>query len=137
MSRSLAVRFLLTVLGALALALAAPADELASGAPEGFGPFYRLESPTQTPGAAALQESSGEMWGQAPRFGNTPQVKAYNGALPEGARGVEFTTPVRPSDVGLGKPGEVAIWPQGSPGVTDAGHGFVKIVCTVTRNTQC
>ena len=27
-------------------------------------------------------------------------IKAYNGALPEGARGVAFTTPVRPNDVG-------------------------------------
>ncbi len=77
------------------------------------------------------------MWGTTARGGLNPTVKAYQGPLPEGARGIEFTTNVKPSDVGLGRPGDIALWRQGSPGVVDAGNDYVKIACTVVRNTQC
>ncbi len=110
---------------------------LADDAAGSYGPFHRLESPTQTPATAALQEANGEMWGATAAGGLNPTVKAYQGPLPSGARGVEFTTPVRPSDVGLGRPGNIAIWRRGSPGVVDVDDDFVKIACTVVRNTQC
>ena len=110
---------------------------LADDAAGSYGPFHRLESPTQTPATAALQEANEEMWGATARGGLNPTVKAYQGPLPPGARGVEFTTPVRPSDVGLGRPGDIAIWRRGSPGVVDVDDDFVKIACTVVRNKQC
>lgn len=110
---------------------------LADDAAGSYGPFHRLESPTQTPATAALQEANGEMWGATARGGLNPTVKAYQGPLPPGARGVEFTTPVRPSDVGLGRPGDIAIWRRGAPGVVDVNDDYVKIACTVVRNTQC
>ncbi len=64
-------------------------------------------------------------------------MEAYQGPLPEGARGIESTTKVKPSDVGLGRSGDIALWRQGSPGVLEAGNGYVKIACTVIWNTQC
>ena len=117
--------------------LATEAAGLADDAAGSYGPFHRLESPTQTPATAALQEANGEVWGATARGGLNPAVKAYQGPLPPGARGVEFTTPVRPSDVGLGRPGDIAIWRRGSPGVIDVDDDFVKIAGTVVRNTQC
>ena len=103
---------------------------------DAYGPFYRLEGLTQTPATAAMQEASGEVWGTTARGGLYPSVAAYQGPLPEGARGIEFTTGVKPSDIGLGKPGNIAIWRQGSPGVHDAGNDYVKIAANV-RNAQC
>ena len=119
--------------GSVATNTASLADDAAGS----YGPFHRLESPTQTPATAALQEANEEMWGATARGGLNPTVKAYQGPLPPGARGVEFTTPVRPSDVGLGRPGDIAIWRRGSPGVVDVDDDFVKIACTVVRNKQC
>jgi hypothetical protein len=117
--------------------VATEAGGLADDAAGSYGPFHRLESPTQTPATAALQEANGGVWGATARGGLNPTVKAYQGPLPPGARGVEFTTPVRPSDVGLGRPGDIAIWRRGSPGVVDVDDDYVKIGCMVVRNTQC
>lgn len=61
-----------------------------------FGPFHRLESPTQTVEDAARQEQSGEVWRRAGRYELIPKVTAYDGPLPRNVRGVEFTTPVEP-----------------------------------------
>ena len=66
-------------------------------APAAFGPFCRVESPTQTANIAAEQEASGgELWGSIPRLGAVPQVKAYRGLLRDGERGIEFWTDVPP-----------------------------------------
>lgn len=62
-----------------------------------FGPFHRVESPTQTSEVAAKQVSSSEIWGRASKpNGLFPCVKAYPGALSPERRGIEFTTPVQP-----------------------------------------
>lgn len=58
--------------------------------------YHRLASRTQTPHDAAMQETSGEIWGRAPRDSDIPKVKAYPGPLPPGAKGIEFTTDVEP-----------------------------------------
>lgn len=100
--------------------------------------FHRLESPTQTPDVARMQEASGEVWGRTPRGGDVPQVQAYSGPLPEGARGVEFTTNTPPSSVNA-LSGE-ARWRQGDAGVSSReqnGSDFAVIQCAVTKNTQC
>jgi RHS repeat-associated protein len=100
--------------------------------------FHRLESPTQTAEIAAAQQASGEIWGRTPRGGDVPTVQAYEGPLPEGTRGVEFTTDAPPSSVNPGS--SEARWREGSPGVesrTVNGEDFAVIGCTVTRNTQC
>jgi hypothetical protein len=113
------------------------ADVGGGGAGSEYGPFYRLESPTQTPETAALQESSGEIWGHSAQGSDIPSVKAYNGPLPEGARGIEFTTDTPPTPTGMIKPGQIAQWYSGSPGVEDIDSNTVRIRCTVTLNTQC
>lgn len=69
-----------------------------------YGPFHRLESPTQTAATARLQAASGEIWGAPARLnGLFPCVKAYRGPLPPATRGIEFTTTVAP-DMGSSTP---------------------------------
>lgn len=59
-----------------------------------FGPFHRKEGRTQSAQVAALQVSSGEIWGGTPKNGGmVPTVQAYPGLLPA-CRGVEFTTDI-------------------------------------------
>jgi hypothetical protein len=62
-----------------------------------YGPFHRINSTSQTDELAYLIEESGELWGKAPfKSGGTPQPKAYDGPLPAGKIGIEFTTTVAP-----------------------------------------
>jgi len=97
------------------------------------GPFHRLESPTQTPEDAAQQVSSGEVWGRAPRGSDIPKVQAYEGPLPEGARGIEFTTDVTPDPYGI--PGQPE-WSGPRPGVRVEDE-FAKICATSISTSQC
>jgi hypothetical protein len=94
--------------------------------------YYRAESPTQTPADAIRQEQSGELWGGAARFSDIPKVKAYVGPMPDGQRGVEFTTTVQPDS--SCPPGQV-YWSGPRVGV-DVSHGCAKIKINVVRNTQ-
>jgi hypothetical protein len=48
-----------------------------------YGPFHRLESPTQTTAVASQQVASGEIWGAPARGSNIPSVKAYRNSLPQ------------------------------------------------------
>ncbi len=107
--------------------------------------YRRLESGTQSLEAAAMQEASGEIWGRPAQntfASDFPKAKAYEGPLPEGARGVEFATDV-PPDSGH-KPG-IPTW--GSlRGMTDVEgvvrpgvvveDGFAKIKVEILKNTQ-
>ena len=100
--------------------------------PARYGPFYRLESSTQTPETARLQQEAGEIWGTAPRSSDIPAVQAYDGPLPAGVRGVEFYTDVSPDP---GMPPRMVYWrgPRAGVRVED---GYAKICCVVTQNTQ-
>jgi hypothetical protein len=68
--------------------------------PARYGPFHRLESPTQTREDAEKQVASGEIWGRTPMGSGWPQVQAYHGSLPDRANGVEFYTDVEPDEGG-------------------------------------
>ena len=94
--------------------------------------YHRRESPTQTVADAALQQATSEVWGRA-AFGSTiPKVKAYTGPLPEGQRGIEFTTDV-PTDDGCAP--SRAEWSGPRPGVVLQGD-YAKIKVVITKNTQ-
>lgn len=97
--------------------------------------YHRRDSPTQTPDVARQQEQSGELWGRPSITSDIPKVKAYDGPLPDGVRGIEFTTDVEP-DPGCppGRP-EWSGNPNPRPGVVVEGD-VVKIRITVTKNTQ-
>ena len=61
-----------------------------------YGPFYRVND---TPEVVRHILATGELWGTKP--GNyfrsdTPKVKAYQGKLPDGAKGIEFETDIAP-----------------------------------------
>ncbi|MFK3978986.1 RHS repeat-associated core domain-containing protein [Micromonospora sp. NPDC050397] len=101
-----------------------------------YGPYHRLESPTQKPEVADQMVKSGELWGRVSRvsFQDRPMVQAYRGALPDGKRGVEFYTPIKPLSPRNSPPGE-ARWVAGMPGVREEGD-FAKIPIFITRNTQ-
>jgi hypothetical protein len=98
-----------------------------------YGPYHRLESPTQRPEIAALQVSTGEIHGRAPRWSDIPAVKAYRGRLPPGTRGVEFMTTITPySDPHP----RLVRWLIHTPGVLTVEDGVVAIPVIVTANTQ-
>jgi hypothetical protein len=100
--------------------------------PAAFGPFHRLESPTQTPEDARQQEESGEIWGRAPRGRPWPAVKAFRGSLGDGQRGVEFYTNVSPDAPNRGQ----NYWtPAFNEGVR-LEDGYAKIDCVIVKNTQ-
>ena len=67
--------------------------------------FHRRDNPeTQTRANVDQIIRSGELWGKAPRngFGGfEPTVQAYEGPLPEGINGFEFTTRVAPDSGGM------------------------------------
>lgn len=98
-----------------------------------FGPFHRVESPTQTKQTADQQARSNAIWGTIARWGYAPTVKAYRGPLPAGVRGIEFTTTVAPRK---NSHPTLVEWMQGDPGVTDQPGGYVSITVTITANTQ-
>lgn len=97
--------------------------------PREFGPFHRLQSTTQTPSHAELQEQTSELWGRAPRWdaGGTPQVKAHRGPLPPESRRIEFMTAVEPDS-----PWGPVYWSGPRPGVRIEGD-FAKIRIRVTK----
>ena len=95
-----------------------------------YGPFHRLESPTQSRQDALQQVASQEIWGRARRQSDIPQVQAYLGPLPAGAKGIEFRTAASPDQ------GTVhARWTGPREGVR-VEDGFCKIACRITKNTQ-
>ncbi|MGH7719612.1 MAG: RHS repeat-associated core domain-containing protein, partial [Gemmatimonadaceae bacterium] len=95
--------------------------------------YHRRESPTQTPADARRIQESGELWGRANRGSDNPSVDAYVGPLPQGTRGIEFTTTVPPDK---GTPPWRARWTGPRPGVRVEGE-YAKIPVCVTKNTQC
>lgn len=54
--------------------------------------YYRIEGRTQTSDDALEQVRTLEIWGRGGHKGNVPSVKAYNGPIPVGTRGIEFDT---------------------------------------------
>lgn len=82
-----------------------------------YGPFHRLESPTQTAATAKQQVASREIWGAPARLnGLFPCVKAYRGPIPANTRGIEFTTPIAP-DANSSTPIEFRWYYPQTPGV--------------------
>lgn len=99
--------------------------------------YHRRLSSSQTPSVAALQQRTGEIWGSYNRdlMGGRspiPSVDAYVGPLPDGIRGIEFTTDVPPD---RDTPPWAARWTGPRDGVIVEGE-YAKIKVTVTRNTQ-
>ncbi len=100
--------------------------------PDGwYGPYHRLESPTQGADVAARQTSGGELWGSGYR-GSSPKAQAYDGPLPSGQRGVEFYSRAPPN---RGDPPGRVSWSGDRPGVRTDGD-FGKAEISVTVNTQ-
>lgn len=99
--------------------------------------YHRRESTTQTPEDAQRQVQSAEVWGLGARPNGLPAVKAYLGALPEGVRGIEFTTDIPPEPTN--HPFQ-AMWYATTPGAQtryDNDKDFVVLSVRVLRNTQC
>lgn len=80
-----------------------------------------------------MQMASKQMWGRAPFGSDIPTVQAYKGQVPEGARGVEFTTNVPPDPYGL--PAEDR-WSGTRPDVPVEGD-FAKICVVTIWTNQC
>lgn len=85
--------------------------------------------PLRNPTIAQLQVQSKEIWGSAARWSYVPTVRAYVGALPAYAAGIEFTTNVAPSRQSNAN----AFWYQGDTGVKTNAKGFAVITVTITK----
>jgi hypothetical protein len=99
-----------------------------------YGPFFRLESPTQTELLAWKQKETGQILGRAAPQAAFASVNAYRGSLPSNQNGIEFFTSVCPSR-GAGTPYE-ARWYAGSVGVLVVerdGAEFAAIPVLVTK----
>jgi hypothetical protein len=67
--------------------------------------YHRLESPTQTKEDSIKQQASMRIEGLPERNisqSDIPKAKAFEGSLPEGKEGVEFTTDIDPKIVEVG-----------------------------------
>ena len=95
-----------------------------------FGPYHRVESPTQSNDVARLQESGGELWGRYTRFSGGRAVKAIMGPLQTGEYGIEFYTKIKPPP----SPNYV-YWDETLLGVRLDGD-FAVIDILVVKNTQ-
>lgn len=99
--------------------------------------YHRIESPTQPQNIVSVQERTGVIRGYPALGSLIPKVKAYSGRLPEGVRGIEFTT-VIPIDAGCA-PG-YPTWSGRRPGirhgVDEDGRDFVEISVVITQHTQ-
>ncbi len=99
--------------------------------------YHRLESPTQPPGIVFIQQQSGKIRGYPALGSHIPKVKAYDGPLPAGKRGIEFTTNVLPDEsCAPGRP----TWSGPRDGVRigtdDQGREVAQISVVITKNTQ-
>ena len=94
-----------------------------------YGPFHRLQSPTQTADDTREQVRTGEVWGRPARHRDIPKVKAYVGPLPPGRKGVEFRTAALPD---AGSPPEKIFWTGPRDGVR-VEDGYAKITIVVVR----
>ncbi len=90
--------------------------------------YHRLASPSQTKLDAAKQIESQEMWGKPSRYSEIPKVKAYRGALPPNAQGIEFMATVEPD---AGSPPLMAYWTGGRENVR-LEDGIAKISVEIT-----
>ena len=99
--------------------------------------YHRLQGPTQPPDIVSVQQQTGRIRGYPARGSLIPKVKAYDGPLPEGRRGIEFTTDLRPDDGGA--PG-LPTWSGERIGIRhgtdELGRDFVEIDVVITKNTQ-
>lgn len=98
-----------------------------------YGPYYRVQSPSQSASVAKLQEKSGKVWGQPARYSALPSVKAFRGPLPAGERGIEFWTTIPPHS---GTHPDRVFWYEGDNGVVKERDDFVSIPVVITKNTQ-
>jgi hypothetical protein len=91
--------------------------------------YYRFFSPTQTQEDIQKQVDSLEVWGKpAHNFyqSDIPKVKAFVGKLPQGKKGIEFTTNIAPDP---NTPPYLATWSGDRPGVViEDGYAKLKVL---------
>lgn len=99
-----------------------------------FGPFHRLVAPkVQDAETVVKQLLSGEIWGRPARWGYSPTVKAYAGALTAGESGIEFWSFQRPASPHAHR----VYWRTGGRFVTiDHSNEVAKLQVAFVRITQ-
>jgi len=99
-----------------------------------FGPFHRLLAPNvQDTETVIKQLMSGEIWGRPTRWGDSPAVKAYGGALTPGDSGIEFWSFQAPDTAASRR----AYWRTGGPFVTiDKINNLARLHVAFVRITQ-
>lgn len=96
-----------------------------------MGPFFRIESTTQSKAVAAMQVASKEIWGRTARGGMGPAVKAYAGTL-DHRNGIEFSTDIAPHKGGT--PLEAKWYVDHTQGVEERLSGEERFACIKATN---
>ena len=99
-----------------------------------FGPFHRLLAPkVQDTETVIKQLMTGQIWGRPTRWGDSPAVKAYAGALTPGDTGIEFWSFQAPDTPA----GRRAYWRTDGPFVTiDKTNDLARLHVAFVRITQ-
>lgn len=92
--------------------------------------YHRLHNTrTQSDATAREQQRSGRICGREALWSHLKSVKAYPGLLPRGRAGIEFETPLPPTDRA-----SYVSWLEGAPGVVASADGdYVCIEVTIRR----
>ena len=99
---------------------------------EVFGPFHRRLSPTQDAHNMQAILRSGQLWGGRPQWNGEPQVKAFQGPLPDETIGFEFFTRYRPN-----RPyGHRMYWHPRQDGSVWEEDGKAKLQILISRVSQ-
>jgi hypothetical protein len=97
--------------------------------------YHRIETTTQPANIVSIQRKSGRIRGYPALGSLIPKVKAYEGPLPAGQKGIEFTTDVPPDDGGApGRPTWSGARQGIMSGVDDQGRDFVEIMVEITKH---
>jgi hypothetical protein len=99
-----------------------------------FGPFHRLLAPeVQDTETVLKQLMTGQIWGRPTRWGDSPAVKAYAGALASGDTGIEFWSFQAPDTPA----GQRAYWRTNGPFVAiDKTNELARLHVAFVRITQ-
>jgi hypothetical protein len=93
--------------------------------------YHRLESSSQTPEIAKLQENSLEIWGGSSYVSGIPSIRAFRGSLPEGKKGIEFKTDTPPDDSSFPEM-NLVYWSVGRSDVSLSPDGKMAILKILT-----
>lgn len=96
-----------------------------------YGPFHRLQDRDLNAQMASTNKACGRPRRNIAQS-DIPSVKAYRGHLPDDETGLEFETPVKPTN----ETPRQASWYEGDPGVLKEGNDLVCIPIDILKQVD-